>query len=191
VRARLTASGVSEPELSRRIKEVWRTRDDPLKWPCRFARMHDGILVSYYARNGVVLCKALRTYGHAKVVLHELERAARRGGLKVRFEDVKVCGMMAVLDLWGGAEKDARRLLTIDTEYFKKRRYGVHYDPITIHSVTLATWLCSWHLWRTGKFNITGLGSMWCAGEVVRLHLPDILTACGLIQAAPVAAPPP
>jgi len=181
VQARLRASGVVEPELSRRIKEAWCTRDDPPKWPCLFVRTHDGVLVSYYARESSVVCKALKSYDHAKVVMHELVRAARLVGLRIWFENVGVRGMMAVLDLWGGATERGAPL-RIDVDYFKRRRYGTHYDPLVVHSVTVSVvGMCSWHLWRTGNFVITGPRSMWAARDAMVAHLPDILRACGLL----------
>lgn len=173
------------------------------------ANTHDGVNVSYYAIKQSVICKAVKSYSHALIIYRELQLAALRAGVRIRFEDREVSSVMSVLDLglgadsgWlapdiemvGGTEGGSKgrkgrtsvEVLKINT-FMLERHFMVKHDPDVISSIWLRAGARVWILWLRGKFVIPGLRTMRAAEKTISENLYFILQACDL---APLSAPP-
>lgn len=204
------ATGISEPQLTLALKKAWHGWLKPPKWPCMCANTHDGVNVSYYAIKQSVICKAVKSYSHALIIYRELQLAALRAGVRIRFEDREVSSVMSVLDLglgadsgWlaqdeeldvGGVEKGSKgrkgrtsvEVLKINT-FMLERHFMVKHDPDVISSIWLRAGARVWILWLRGKFVIPGLRTMRAAEKTISENLYFILQACDL---APLSVAP-
>ena len=192
MRARLTCRGgldLGDPETSVRLQRAWGAKVKPPKWPCLYTYTDDGILVSYYNRRRTIICKAVKTYTHALTIFHELRRAALKEGLIISFDHFKVSNMMAVLDARALSQPPPPPThppspLHFDTSYLARQLYATHYDPRSIHSLTVIK-RGTWVLWASGKFVLVGARSMRTIQGMLEQDVPHLLTAAGLAQSCP------
>lgn len=180
MRAHLVAVDIREPALTPLLIRAWHAKVKPPKWPCLYTYTHDGVMVSYYAGKSSVICKAVRSYPHALIIFKELQLAALRVGVRIRFTNYRVTSVMAVLDL-GIARAD--RMLQIDT-HLLQQHFMVKHDPDTISSVWLHAGPHVWILWLRGRFVLPGLKTLRGARATILASLHVILQACGLVPRA-------